>query len=114
VSAEALAACKTLLGVGTHALPIGDCDLRVTRNTRDEFAAEVWRDVLIATIWVCRDRASLQRVLTETGAPASDLSTPVCLARLEAGSLQHQDTLDWLADFERCLAWAFLEQHDDR
>jgi hypothetical protein len=34
---------------------------------------------------------------------------PWCAARIEVGSLAFPDEMLWLGDFERCLAWAWLE-----
>lgn len=111
VSDEAVAVCAALLVGPPSRIPGLGLLLRPTRRISDELRAEVWSDELVATIWVCRDRAALRRVLRETGAPAADISAPACLVRIETGALALQrDTLGALGDFERCLAWAWLER----
>ncbi len=37
-------------------------------------------------------------------------SAPFCAVRLEAGAVYFPDAMDWLGDFERSLAWAWLKR----
>lgn len=41
--------------------------------------------------------------------PAEPPKTPWLAARLDVGGALHRETMDWLGDFERCLAWAWIE-----
>lgn len=36
---------------------------------------------------------------------------PWYAARLEVGALQHRDAAAWCGDFERCLAWCWIERN---
>jgi hypothetical protein len=83
--------------------------------------ATVWSDgeVPLVTIGVAGEPecgAELWRGLHEstdqplTTDPAAQSPVPWCAARLEAPAILHPGALTWLGDFERCLAWAWLER----
>ncbi|CAL8981524.1 hypothetical protein RHODGE_RHODGE_02851 [Rhodoplanes serenus] len=85
-------------------------------------AATVWADgppsVVIATIGIATRSlcgARLWRDLHRYGSgpvvtdPAWCPPEPWLAVALERGIVAHVDATDWLGDFERCLAWAFLE-----
>ncbi len=57
--------------------------------------ADLWRDL--------HQRVELP-VVTDPGRPPAG---PWVAAALYAGCFQHPDCLEWLGDFERCLAWAW-------
>ena len=64
----------------------------------------------LATIWVCTGAAGLERATYDAGHPAVlDLALPACLVRLRAGIAADPSAAHWLGDFERCLAWAWIE-----
>jgi len=63
-----------------------------------ECGAELWRGLHEYTD---------QRLTTD---PAAQPPLPWCAARLEAPAILHPGALTWLGDFERCLAWAWLER----
>ena len=54
------------------------------------------------------DRTGMPPLATNRTKPPQE---PWCAARLEIGSIAAVETMEWLGDFERCLAWAFLERH---
>lgn len=64
----------------------------------DEDARGVWRELHEAP------------GLPLPGITAPDASPPApwCAVRLEAGVARHPAAAEWLGDFERCLAWAWL------
>lgn len=74
----------------------------------------------IVTIGVARDAGvSLWRMLHESAAarsapivtdPDAPPPAPWCAARLEVGTALYPEAMEWLGDFERCLAWAWLER----
>lgn len=39
---------------------------------------------------------------------------PWCAARLEPGVALHREVDDWIGDYERCLAWAWIEVVSER
>lgn len=41
-------------------------------------------------------------------------SAPWCAARIEVGSAIHQQPMDWVGDFERCIAWGWMEMQEER
>ena len=64
----------------------------------------------LATMWVCTDAAGLTLAATEAGHPAQlDLALPACVVRLHATIAADPSTWSWLGDFERCLAWAWID-----
>lgn len=54
------------------------------------------------------DRSGMPPLATDRNDPPQE---PWCAARIEIGSVTALDAMEWLADFERCLAWAWLERH---
>jgi hypothetical protein len=81
----------------------------------------LWREATpVVTFGIAADPASspkLWRLLHEGGAgkhatsPDRPPATPWIGARMEIGAaLTAPDDLLWIADFERCLAWAFIDR----
>lgn len=71
------------------------------------------RDDPLCTIAVARNArqgAAIWRLLQEAGSPPR---SPWCAVRLYAGLAYDPDALIWLGDFERCLAWAWLDGRAD-
>lgn len=132
VSAEALAACKASLAIclsGTQQrAPLG-ADL-APDIAAYQLTATAQGRCLVATIWhghdpVCtvaiarhgRCGSHLWRLMHEPAPGVAPLVTdgamqpqaPWCAVRLEAGITRHLDAAQWLGDYERCLAWAWIE-----
>jgi len=69
--------------------------------TRSRCGAQVWRAM---------HEMLSDKIATHPGdVPAS----PWLATRLHVGSSLHSDCLDWIGDFHRCLAWAWIEHTDD-
>lgn len=89
--------------------------LRVTRTGRLLFATILAEDPIctlaIADRSVGADR--LWEMIHERTKAATDPSRPPaapwCAARFEPGFTAYHEDPAWLADFQRCLAWTFLE-----
>jgi hypothetical protein len=111
VGPEAIAMCAPLLRTGEHEIP-GPPGYRV-RVTVDgtALAATVSRDgAPLVTAYVCPDASALAAALRATGAiPAVALTPPALLVDVHP-TASGDPALEWLGDFERCLAWAFLER----
>lgn len=111
VTAEVIAALQPLLSSGEHAMP-GPPGYRV-RVTIDgsALAATVRRgDSPLVTVLVCPDATALARATRATGAiPSVPLSPPVLLIDVHP-TASGDPSLSWLGDFERCLAWAWIER----
>lgn len=56
-------------------------------------------------VWALLHRQATTPVATD---PSKPPNAPWCAARLEVGAALHAEAMEWVADFERCLAWAFL------
>jgi len=54
------------------------------------------------------ERTGMPPLATDRNNPPQE---PWCAARIEIGSVAALETMEWLGDFERCLAWAWLERH---
>lgn len=65
--------------------------------THSRCGAEVWRALHKSTTMPCATNVD------------SCPSEPWCAARLEPLFLWYPDAMQWVGDFERCLAWAFVE-----
>lgn len=127
ISDEALAACRRLLtemtateGAIAQIPGVGDYCLSGTAAGAC-LVATIWSgapSVCIATIGVAaqsRCGARLWRELHRWGQtpvvtdPAHCPAEPWVAVALEAGLAQHGEAAQWLGDFERCLAWAWVE-----
>jgi len=128
VADEAIAACAALLDAALadedawvpipHAEPA--CSLSVMRVRRCLLVSVRGpEELLLATVGIAaesRCAPSLWRLLTEVGPAAATLpdldrpAQPWCAARLEAGLAIYPEAAHWLGDFERCLAWAWIER----
>jgi hypothetical protein len=98
--------------------------VRFSFNVTTEAGAAIvklWREATpVVTFGVAADAASspkLWRLLHEGGvgkhatSPGRPPATPWIGARMEIGAaLTASDDLSWIADFERCLAWAFIDR----
>lgn len=54
--------------------------------------------------------AVIDELQPQTIAGAAPLGERWCAARLEIGIAAHPDTAHWLGDFERCLAWTWIDR----
>lgn len=63
--------------------------------------------------WLWRELHTWGQVPVVTD-PARCPAEPWVAVALDTGALTHRDTLDWLGDFERTLAWAWLDLVEDR
>jgi len=127
ISDEALAACRDLLrqilaaeGALAKIPGVGDYHLSGTAAAAC-LVCTVWSgapSVCIATIWVAahsRCGARLWRELHRWG-ETPVVTDPTCCppepwiaVALDTGIVQHPEAAHWLGDFERCLAWAWVE-----
>lgn len=131
VSDDAIAACRALIDrlltdpTATVQIPgVGDYHLGGRISGRC-MVATVWSgapSVCIATIGIAshsRCGASLWRQMHISGEtpvvtdPERCPPEPWVAAALDAGIAQHMEATYWLGDFERVLAWAFLERRDE-
>jgi len=60
-----------------------------------------------AELWQMLHAYTEQHLVTDQ---AEQPPVPWCAARMEISSIARPDTVSWLGDFERCLAWAWLER----
>lgn len=111
VSPAALAACRALLRLGTHPLPLpGGYSVRVERNG-PWLAATVLgaRGAPLLALHVVRDPVGLRAVLDASGCrSAAPITLPAALVETLPGLASDLGATEWLGDFERCLAWAYL------
>jgi hypothetical protein len=114
VADQVLAACEPLLAPGRHRIPgvMGGYEL-VVPVCQHGWAGTVYQgSVPVATIGVADDEASASEIwpalvkMHGGGAPAQP-PLPWCAVVLHAVAPAYE----WLGDFERCLAWAWLEHH---
>lgn len=105
--AESLA---TMCRAGTHPMPGFAGYTVLVRIEGAVLAATVERGAVpLVTMLVCRDADGLQRAIRVSGCiPAVSLAAPAVLVDVHA-TAAGDPALDWLGDFERCLAWAWIE-----
>lgn len=106
------------LALGEVSLPddFGGCSLKATATGPWLLATVLHGDTPLVTIGVARHASGAARLWqmlheghkTRTD-PADAPSEPWCAVRIEAGLLQCLDATAWLADYERTLAWAWLD-----
>lgn len=108
VGDDVLPLVRPLLRPGMHAVPgFAEYELDVSTPSPDTLAVTVRRRRPIVVFSVVRTREALDvaigRLATQPGA---DLWAPACLVDLVGFDVG----LHWIGDFERCLAWAWIEQ----
>lgn len=115
VSDDVIAALRPMLRTGEHAMPGGFDGYRVRVTIEGSVLAATVSHVVpgvavpLVTMLAVRDAEGLARAVRVTGAiPASELTAPAVLVEVHA-SASGNEALDWLGDFERCLAWAWIE-----
>ncbi|ACB95443.1 hypothetical protein [Beijerinckia indica] len=103
-------------GDGDYEVPmIPDRRLKVTRSGR-LLLATVMAETSICTIGIADQTVGAQKLwqilhegvklaTTQDRVPVS----PWCAIRLESGIADHPEDAQWLPDFERCLAWTWIE-----
>lgn len=65
----------------------------------------------LATTLVAVDDAGLAAALRVTGArPPMPLRAPAAIVTLHPTAMLDAGSLGWLGDFERCLAWAWVDK----
>lgn len=116
VADDVLELLRPLLASGDHEIPgLPDYRLRVTASD-DVFAATVFRltrrgPAPLVTMMVCGTENGLAIALRSTGCkPAVPLSLPCALVDVHETIALDTSATEWLGDFERCLAWAWLER----
>jgi hypothetical protein len=124
ISPEAIEVCTALIDqmiVGKRPPIPGFQSFRISGVSYGRcFVATVWSgNEPIVTIGIAnhsRCGAETWRALHKSAAlPCATQSdeypqAPWCAARLEPHCMFYPDAMNWLGDFERCLAWAFLEK----
>lgn len=117
VTDATIATLRPLVGAdGDYAIPgVPARSLRVTRAGR-LLLATILSESPICTLAVADRSVGAERLwqmIHERTKAATDPkrppAAPWCAARLEPGFAASPEDADWLADFRRCLAWAFLE-----
>ncbi len=111
---DVIAELAPLLCPGNHPMPApaGGYRLRVTIDG-STMAATVTTGsgIPLATTIVCVDQAGLDAALRATGMiPATEISLPCALVEIHPTLALDPDASGWLGDFERCIAWAWIEQ----
>lgn len=117
VSDTTIATLRPLVGAdGDHEIPgVSARKLRVTRSGR-LLLATILAQTSICTLAIA-DRSvgagKLWEMIHEGTRTATDPARPPaapwCAARLEPGLVSCPQDVAWLTDFQRCLAWTFLE-----
>jgi hypothetical protein len=109
VTPEVIAQLAPLLKDGDHQMP-GPTGYRVrVRLDGPTLAATVRREGggdLVSVI-VCTDDATTAKA---AGVEMLPLTTPCCLVKLHLGMAHAPQAAGWLTDFQRCLAWAWIER----
>ena len=68
--------------------------------------------VPLVTVFVCLDEDGLTEVLRLTGTrPPTPLWLPACLVQVHETIMLAGESARWVGDWERCLAWAWVERH---
>lgn len=107
------------LAGGVVPLPddFGSCSLKATATGPWLLATVLHGDTPLVTIGVApRSRGDwrLWQMLHDnhrlTTDPAELPPPPWCAVRIEAGLLRHLDATAWLGDYERLLAWAWVDR----
>jgi hypothetical protein len=99
---------------GTHRMPLG-CSAKVTVDGPAALVTVSRGEAPLVTFGVAADEkgaAELWSLIGRPGVPKPP-ATPWLAVKLEPGLLLHRDHADWLGDFERCWAWAWLEERAD-
>jgi len=105
---------------GDYDLPlIENRCLKITRSGR-LLLATVHAETRICTIGVANQTVGAEKlwqILHEEVKVATNRDrvppSPWCAVRLETGIGDHPEDAQWLPDFERCLAWAWITIHRD-
>jgi hypothetical protein len=117
VSDTTIALLRPLVGAdGDVEIPgVADRRLRVTRTGR-LLLATIVAETPICTLAVADRSVGADRLweMIHEGTraatdPARPPQAPWCAARIEPGLATSPDDASWLWDFQRCLAWTFLE-----
>ncbi|HTV33263.1 MAG TPA: hypothetical protein VME69_09205 [Methylocella sp.] len=117
IADAAIHALRPLLRAdGEYPIPsVADRRLWVTRTGR-LLLATVLAETSICTMAVADRSVGAQKLWhmihkgVETATdPESPPRAPWCAARIEPGFSSHLDDREWLADFQRCLAWTWIE-----
>lgn len=103
---------KPLTVTGLHKMPDPPGGtLQVTVDGTAALATVMRGDAPLATLAVAADEAGAAKLWKLAGREdvAQPSAVPWLAVRLEAGMLLHPDDAEWLGDFERCWAWAWLD-----
>lgn len=118
VGDDVISVLVPLLAPGEHAIPrTPGYRVRVTID-RGVYAATVLSDrradaagAPLVTIMVATDPEGLDAIRRTTGAHwAAAIELPACIVEAHATLGLDRDAIGWLGDFERCLAWAWVER----
>lgn len=101
---------------GEYPIPsVADRRLRVTRTGR-LLLATILAESPICTLAIADRSVGAQKLWqmihkgTEAATdPEKPPRAPWCAARFELGLTAHLDDREWLSDFQRCLAWTWIE-----
>lgn len=116
VSDDAIAVCRQLLSPGRHQLPgvIGGYTLAVPLADFGWLGTVYQARAPIATIGVAVDERDATiiwpAIVKMYGADVEAPPLPWCAVVLHVVSPAYE----WLGDFERCMAWAWIETNNER
>jgi len=119
VSDDLLASLKPLLSNGRHVLPVIDGYSVDSSVCGSILAATICSErnpfgeaLPLVTAYVCEDESGLASVLRVTGARNHpELRAPCVVATMHPTAMTDKKAMGWMGDFERCLAWAWLERN---
>lgn len=110
VGDDAIRALAPLMRGGRHPVPgFPDHEAKVTTHEGALMATVFRGEIPLVTFAVATDAASLAsivRLLEVT----ERLTIPACVVQLLPTAHLDPDAMHWLGDFERCLAWAWVER----
>jgi hypothetical protein len=114
-----------MLATGEYAIPVVGNRLRVTvegailaatvsRSDVDFLPGYRRGHIPLVTFAVAPGPAELPVAAKLLGVPpGADVWAPACIVRIEPSIVLAPSDTGWLGDFERCLAWAWIEGLDE-
>lgn len=111
VGDDVIEALRPLLVSGAHPVPrVDGFSVRVSTERRTLMATVSQGDAPLVTFAVAADRAGLAHVSELMRVPAgADVWLPACLVEVHPTIVLAQG-VGWLGDYERCVAWAWVER----
>ena len=104
---------RQMTATGSHSVPgFPGCAAKVTVDGTAALVTVFRDEAPLVTFGVAADADGAKQLWPLIGRPdvAEPSAVPWLAARLEVGVALHPGDADWLGDFERCWAWAWLGQ----